>query len=156
MDWRATLEDIRRHVNVPWLILALVIIAFIWTNSLVPGEGSGNVSMGVMEMVHGLLRSMGLPYEWLTNFIVRKTAHFTEYMVLGFVMAQALDPERSLSRSALFATALACALVPSLDETIQLFVDGRSGQLTDVALDCCGAATGIALRSLAVRVRMRR
>ncbi|MFQ7392935.1 MAG: hypothetical protein ACLRM9_06510 [Collinsella aerofaciens] len=25
----------------------------------------------------------GLPYEWVTNFVVRKCAHFTEYMVLG-------------------------------------------------------------------------
>ena len=108
-----------------------------------------------MEAAHGLLKAVGLPYAWVTNFLVRKTAHFTEYMVLGVLVAQAFDPEREVNRSSLVATALACVLVPSIDETIQFFVSGRSGQVTDVLLDCCGAALGIVLRSLAVRVRAR-
>ena len=43
------------------------------------------------------------------------------------------------------------SLVPgsgSIDETIQLFVPGRAGMITDVMIDCCGAATGVVLRYL--------
>ena len=36
-----------------------------------------------------------------------------------------------------------CALVAAVDETIQLFVSGRSGQVTDVVLDSVGALCGI-------------
>ena len=39
-------------------------------------------------------------------------------------------------------------LIPSIDETIQLFVPGRAGMITDVMIDCCGAATGVVLRYL--------
>lgn len=145
-------RQIRARVSLPWLALAFVFILFIWGNSLVPGEGSGSLSLAVMEMAHGVLRAVGLPYEWLTNFIVRKTAHFTEYMVLGIVASQAFGPRRRTDQAAIVAAALMCALVPSIDETIQLFVDGRSGQITDVLLDCCGAACGIFLRTIVVRL----
>ena len=36
-------------------------------------------------------------------------------------------------------------LVPFVDETIQLFVDGRSGQVDDVWLDLCGVVCGLVL-----------
>ncbi len=36
-------------------------------------------------------------------------------------------------------------LVAAMDETIQLFVSGRSGQITDVLLDSVGALVGIAI-----------
>ena len=38
---------------------------------------------------------------------------------------------------------LFCVLVASMDETIQLFVSGRSGQMSDVMLDSVGALVGI-------------
>ncbi|MDO4437820.1 MAG: VanZ family protein [Coriobacteriaceae bacterium] len=153
---RDFLQQIRERVSIPWLVLTIVFIAVIWGNSLVPGSGSDSLSLGVLEVVRGALRSAGLPFEWLTNFLVRKTAHFCEYAVLGVLASQAFDPHRRLSRGGIVATALLCALVPSIDETIQLFVAGRSGQVTDVLLDCCGAVCGMAARALAVRALRRR
>lgn len=149
------LRDIRPNVSLPWLVLGIAMIALIWGNSLVPGSGSSTISLGVMEAAHSVLRALGLPYEWLTNFIVRKTAHFTEYAVLGILMSQAFDPQHTVSARTISIAAVICVLVPSIDETIQLFVSDRSGQVTDVLLDCCGAATGITLRSLAVRLHTR-
>lgn len=151
-------EGYRRvpRVSVPWLALVFLMLMLIWGNSLVPGEGSGGLSLSVVEAAHGLLRSLGLPYEWLTNYIVRKTAHVTEYMALGFAAARAFDPDKTLSRGSVMFTALFCALAPSIDETIQLFVPGRSGQVSDVLLDICGATVGIGLRSAFVYVTRRR
>ena len=148
-------KGIGARISLPWLLLAIAMVALIWGNSLVPGTGSSSISLSVMEAVHGALRALGLPYEWVTNFIVRKTAHFTEYAVLGILTSQAFDPQHAVCTRTISITALACVLVPSIDETIQLFVSGRSGQVTDVFLDCCGAATGILLRSLVVRLRTR-
>lgn len=148
-------NELRSRASLPWLALVVVFVVVIWGNSLVPGEGSGNLSLAVLEAAHDVLRSLGLPHEWLTNYVVRKTAHFTEYLVLGCMSAQAFDPRKTVSRGALFAAAMLCVLVPSIDETIQLFVPGRAGQITDVLLDCCGAATGIALRSLLICVLKR-
>ena len=91
---------------------------------------------------------VGLPYEWVTNFVVRKCAHFTEYMVLGILATHAFDFEGRRTFDVLLPTAVFLLLIPSIDETIQLFVPGRAGMITDVMIDCCGAATGVVLRYL--------
>lgn len=136
-------------VSWPWLAVLVLMVCFVWGNSLVPGEGSGNLSLEVTHLIQGVLSTVGLPYEWVTNFLVRKAAHFTEYMVLGIVAMQAFRPHRSSSAARLLATALFLVLIPSLDETIQLFVSGRAGQVTDVLIDCSGALTGVLLTLLA-------
>ena len=137
-----------RSLSKRWLALTVIIICLIWGNSLVPASGSNGLSLSVLDAVRDALASLGLPVGWVTNFVVRKTAHFCEYLALGFCASHALDAERRPTRGRLASCALLLVLVPSIDETIQLFVPGRSGQVTDVLLDCCGAATGVALSYL--------
>lgn len=139
-------------VSWPWLVVLVVMVCFIWGNSLVPGEQSGSLSLGVLERIHGALASVGLPYEWITHFLVRKAAHFTEYMVLGIVAMQAFRPHRIQAALPMLVTALFLVLVPSIDETIQLFVGGRAGQVTDVLIDCSGALTGVVLTVIASHI----
>lgn len=131
-------------------------IALIWGNSLVPGEGSSSLSLAVMQAIRSALEAVSLPSAWVTHFLVRKTAHFSEYALLGILVAQALDPDGGAWRRRLLVIAGVLVLVPSIDEGIQLFVDGRSGQVTDVLLDCCGATTGVLIRTLVVRLWRRR
>ena len=136
-------------------------VLVIWGNSLVPGTGSGSLSLSIMESIRGFLQALGLPYEWVTNFVVRKCAHFTEYMVLGILATHAFDLEGrrtfdiplgfevsvlGMVETALVMGAVFLLLIPSIDETIQLFVPGRAGMITDVMIDCCGATTGVVLR----------
>ena len=130
-------------------------VVLIWGNSLVPGTGSGSLSLSIMEAVRGFLHGMGLPYEWVTNFVVRKCAHFTEYMVLGILATHAFDVEGRRTFDVLLPTAVFLLLIPSIDETIQLFVPGRSGSPRDVAIDLAGVATGALLTWLFHRARTR-
>ncbi len=130
----------------------VAMIALIWGNSMVPGEGSSSISLTVVHAVRDALSALSLPSAWVTNFLVRKAAHFTEYAVLGILASQALDPGGRAFRRRAVLIAAVLVLVPSIDETIQLSIDGRSGQVTDVLLDCCGAATGVALRMLALHL----
>lgn len=149
------IRDLRTRVSPPWLALVVLFICFIWGNSLVAGEGSGSLSLAVMDWVHGVLRACGLPYEWVTNFAIRKTAHFTEYLVLSLIALHAFDPKRDTSGESIIAAFVLVMLVSSIDETIQLFVPGRSGQVTDALIDCSGAAVGILVRTILVRARHR-
>jgi VanZ family protein len=149
----------RTHPNRPswpWLAALVLMACFVWGNSLVPGDESGSLSLRVVAEVRALLDACGLPSGWVTNFVVRKAAHFSEYLVLGLVAMRAFRPHRIGAVWAAVAVALTVVAVPSVDETIQLFVDGRSGQVTDVLIDCAGACTGVLLTWLASRVRRRR
>ena len=47
------------------------------------------------------------------------------------------------------------SIVSLLDETIQLFTEGRSGQISDVWLDMAGALTGTVLYLAARRIYLR-
>lgn len=70
------------------------------------------------------------------DFFVRKSAHFTEYMVLGILWTLYWDSRKRRSF-------LCGSLYAVTDEVHQLFVAGRSCQITDMLLDSAGVAAGI-------------
>lgn len=146
------------HCNKPertslWLIAARVLlplallgcIAFIFSNSMAVGVVSSGSSGRVLAKMRLLLRRLGQPAlaDRLTMHIVRKMAHFCEFALEGFLLMLCT---RVYSRNALrhLSVPLLCGVLTALtDETIQLFSDGRSSQVTDVWLDSAGALTGI-------------
>ncbi len=71
--------------------------------------------------------------------LVRKSAHMFEYFVLTLIILFVFDFKKYRYVFALFfAGAVAC-----LDEFYQLFVPGRSGQITDVFIDGIGIVAAI-------------
>lgn len=77
-------------------------------------------------------------------FIVRKTAHFAEYCVLGFLISAVFvsfyfKPQMNIPIS--FASGFLYAVS---DEIHQYFVPGRACMLKDVLIDSCGVFCGIA------------
>lgn len=84
-----------------------------------------------------LLEKMSLP--------VRKCAHATEYAILGFLWYGLLASYGISGRRRLFTAIMAGVLYAASDEFHQLFVPGRSGQLTDVLLDGLGVCVGCIL-----------
>lgn len=146
------MEPARRQISWGWGIASLALTCFIWGNSLVPGTGSEQLSLTALDAIRQLLGSWGIPSAWLTNFLVRKAAHFSEYALLGILVFGALRPAVRLKRGSLLLVALILVLVPAVDETIQLFIPGRSGQVSDVLLDCSGAAVGALLHALVARI----
>ena len=81
--------------------------------------------------------------------IVRKCAHFCEYTLLGMLLRLCLESwfgNRMKRRHAMIPTAFAFgALYAGTDEYHQILTDGRSGQWSDVLLDCCGVLFGTVL-----------
>ena len=95
-----------------WALAACAMVLVIWGNSLVPGTGSGSLSLSIMESIRGFLQALGLPYEWVTNFVVRKCAHFTEYMVLGILATHAFDLEAGARLMCCCPRRCSCCLFP--------------------------------------------
>lgn len=91
--------------------------------------------------------------------IVRKSAHFIAYAVLGFLMYFSLNlaPFRygiGKYKSAMLSLPL-CVVFAVTDEYHQTFVDGRAGRFSDVIIDSSGALCGtlFALIALSVAVK---
>jgi VanZ family protein len=127
------------------IILGILIVAWlcvIWGHSMQPAVVSEDESGKWLEILSKILPFLrgedGMYY-------VRKAAHFTEYAILGVLLELefAHFVKGWLRR---FFEPLAFALSASfIDETIQLFVEGRSGQVSDMWIDTAGAALAIVI-----------
>lgn len=87
------------------------------------------------------------------DFAVRKTAHFSEYMLLGLLLTLLLDSYRVRWHWLSWA---GCTIYAAADEIHQLFVAGRTGKWQDVVLDSSGALAGLLLAMLVLRLIRRR
>ncbi len=132
----------RNKARVIWTALLLLHIGFIYHNSLTPAVVSSQQSGTVLAMARSILAGIGLPEAWLTEHIVRKTAHFVEYALLGFLLWNSLRCYRPVRMFWMALEAWLTVLVPLVDETLQLVTEGRSGQVDDVWLDISGVCFG--------------
>ena len=121
------------------LVLIVLNLAFIWGNSLLPGE----ISAALSSWLGGLLGLDGADPAGGTG-LLRKLAHFSEFACLGFLIARMarLKGERGFH---LFALALLGGLLAAcIDESIQLLTPARGPSLVDVWIDTSGVVIGIA------------
>lgn len=153
-------DFLKHHAKLLISLLLISQMLFIFTMSSFGSDSSNAQSSQIIQVLHQVFpnlssRTSGLDASTLA-FIVRKTAHFTEYAILGilfyFFYSQTLPQKNGLQ---LFVLAiLSSFLYACTDEIHQLFVPGRSGQFTDVLVDTLGAFCGCLLL-LAIR-RLRR
>ena len=135
------------------LLLMLIWMGFIFFMSNRPAEESTQDS----EYVGTLIGRLVVPdfekldekkqHEFAQNIdhTVRKSAHASEYCVLG-ILAFFVFYEDKKKRRRVYPKALAVSfLYAATDELHQLFVPGRSGQFSDVLIDTAGAAFGLLL-----------
>lgn len=130
-----------------FILLTLLWVGIIFLFSLQPADTSEQISTGLgqklMEMFFPNMSEEG----WeILHFLIRKAGHFTEFLILGIFST--LTTLQTKIRRKKCAGVVFCVLVATMDETIQLFVDGRSGQVSDVILDSSGALVGIVIMSL--------
>lgn len=108
-------------------------ILFIWLQSVLDAALSSMESGFLLALVQHI-------FPWVTEYMLRKAAHFTEYAILGALLFGALQSD---GRPRLGAFQISLGLLTAMtDETIQLFSAGRSGQITDVWIDFAGFLTG--------------
>ena len=127
-----------------WLcgLMMAATICIIWGNSLLNGETSGDISGGFSQWLGQFIPFLS-PDSPNGHYIIRKCAHFSIFFLLGAescYLFHMICKNKILLRSIAIAAAVA-----SIDESIQRFIPGRHGCLSDVLLDISGAATGMIL-----------
>ena len=125
------------------LTLLVLNLAFVWGNSLMPAEISQAFSDWVKELLAKLLPG-GSSGSAQGSGLLRKIAHFTEFMALGMLLTWLFGMlQKGIHVPILMGAAVAC-----IDETIQYFVPGRSPGIKDVCIDCGGVLTGLILLTI--------
>ncbi len=136
------------------LLLVSLWLILIFFLSSQPATQSNQSSLRVTEMIVTTVAKVIVPeigtqqleqivYQF--NNLVRKLAHGGLFFVLGILLVCALVKMGIKDPKTYFLAFLFCLLYSGSDELHQLFVPGRSGQLTDIVIDVSGAAVGIGI-----------
>ena len=67
--------------NKGWLILFVLWVLFIFSNSMLPAIESDNISTGLGYKIYELL-NLNVDFE-IFHIFIRKSAHFIEYAIFG-------------------------------------------------------------------------
>ncbi len=90
--------------------------------------------------------------KFIFHVAIRKAAHICEYAVLSMLICFFLQTYTA-SKPILYIPSVAIgALYALFDEYHQTFVPGRSGQLSDMLIDTCGAVLGVFVAALTLHV----
>ncbi len=141
----------KRPQAIVFLILTVLLLGFIWGQSMLPREASAGESGHVMSFLKPILDPKGRIDDDTFHHYLRKAAHFAEYAALGFCVGGFAFAFRWRRPALRILTVIAgCIAAASVDECIQLFIPGRGPHLRDVLLDACGAVFGLAVFALIV------
>ncbi len=119
-----------------WMLLIFLMSSFDATDS-------SNQSNFIVNIISNILN---IENARLLSLIIRKLAHFTEYLILGFLTINMLN-KNDISRKYLISI-LICIIYATSDEIHQIFVPGRAYQIRDILIDSIGSITGVYLYKL--------
>lgn len=130
-----------------YLVFTIIWQVIIFLFSAQTASQSSNTSNKFIEAILDIIlpRISDFKLQQLTEqltFVVRKSAHFFIYFVLGILMYKSIEKCRIL-KNKIFLSGLFCLLYSLTDELHQHFVPGRSCQLFDVFIDGLGSISGI-------------
>ncbi len=122
------------------LIISILITLFIWMNSLLPADVSSAQSGFIVGIIDDILSFVGISINLNTlSLLIRKAAHFFEFFVLGISLSIYMIKEKKTIYHVIWIG----LFIAIIDETIQLFVDGRGSSILDVGIDLLGIMFGL-------------
>lgn len=133
-------------ITLIFAILNLLLIAFIFIHSLTPADISQEESGAVTDWL-----SYVFPFE-LSENLVRKLAHFIEFSALGIITTLTVYSYCQKVMGGVYFKLFVCLATAVCDEAIQLNIDGRSGQVSDIFLDFSGCLFGLILTSIIIGI----
>lgn len=133
--------------------ITILWVAIIFGFSLQPADVSSNLSGSFLrEVLVYLFPSITENAETfhMAHVLLRKCAHFSEYFILGIFSYKAIQQFNFLHKPVI--NMAFCIFIACMDETLQLFVNGREGRILDVCIDGFGALMGIVLVVLIMKL----
>jgi VanZ family protein len=129
----------------PWIAVLLWMMLIYYLSSQV-AEQSAKLSTGPSELAEKIIEIVAPEADYDINAIsniVRKTAHFFAYLVLGVLVTNSLRRSGLHGYRSLIFALLICVIYAVSDEVHQIFVPGRGPGVLDVLIDSIGATLGI-------------
>ena len=134
------------------LVIGWMMLIFIFSRQV------GKVSNENNKFVIYIFNLLGLDLNsilgTLSDFIVRKAGHFTEYFILYVLLYRAINRKKDMGVKVFSYSLLIVFLYACSDEFHQAFVPGRGPAFRDVLIDTCAGL--IALLIIYIRVTLKK
>ena len=145
-----------KRLTILFGILTVLMVAFIWGNSIQTRDQSSGQSLSVLAWLKPLLDPSGRIDDELFHILIRKTAHFAEFAALGLCVGGfTVNLGRLQGRRYISLPMLMTLGVAVMDEFIQIF-SNRGSMVGDIVLDYCGGLTGLAVIAVICRLIKRK
>ena len=150
------------HRKIIKIFIVLLCMIIIFSFSSDDDKASDKKSDGVIISVAKLIKRNNLSKKEKIKYInkyvvfVRKGAHFIIYFALGLSLISLIREYRILDLKAILIALLIAILYACSDEFHQLFISGRSGQISDIFLDSFGSFVGISIYYLIYKIRSKK
>ena len=118
-------------------------MAIIFTMSSFNSIESANQSNYKVNIISSVLNINNIE---LLNLIIRKLAHYIEYLILGILVIN-MFIKNNIPPSYLISI-IFCIIYAISDEIHQFLIPGRACQIKDILIDSIGSITGIYLYKL--------
>jgi len=128
----------KKHIKWIWIIGWMILI-FIFSSQ--PGDISNENNKFVVYVFNLLGLNLNSIFGTMSDFIVRKAAHFTEYFILYILLYRAMNTKKNADIKIFIGAILVVFLYACSDEFHQAFVPGRVCAFRDVLVDTCGGLT---------------
>lgn len=138
--------DKRRLLRAALIVLCVLTLLFIWSNSVQSRDESAERSGRLLALIADFAEKIGLSIDRGDDHWLRKLAHFAEFGLLGAELACIMLAYERFGAKGLCACLLAGLAAAGIDETIQIF-SSRGSSILDVLLDFCGVACAVAIVS---------
>lgn len=136
-------------------VCLISVLVFIFNNGTEVDTVSSSKSVIVTEFINKILAKVSVDFQ-ATEHQVRKLAHFSEYMLLGFLLVLNLRLYAGLHLTNIAWPLFLGLFTAVLDEFLQAFTPGRSSMVTDVMIDFGGIASGVLAALLVLHFLSRR
>ena len=128
-----------KRIIINWILLILwILIIFFMSHQ--PAEVSNQQSDLIIQIFNKIGLDLNSYLGSLATFIIRKTAHFTEYFILYILANNVLRYYFSDKKKRIYILIFVLIYAIS-DEVHQYFVPGRAMALRDVLIDFSGGFT---------------
>lgn len=137
---------------ISWIML-IACMGIIFFMSHQPGEVSSSQSELVLKIFSFLGIELNQYFGELATLVIRKTAHFSEYLIL-FLFEYNVSRFYFTTKKARLYSIIFVFLYASTDEFHQYFIPGRNMAFKDVLIDTSGGVIGYLIMKIVEIVKL--
>ena len=152
LEGRRSNEAAEEKEEINFMDIIIIMMVFIFYMS----QQTGQVSSGQSGKIVLLLSKIGIEISQdnisKITFIIRKSAHFSEYFVLYILLFNVIK-NYIHSKKIILYSIMGVIIYAASDEFHQYVVPGRSAAIKDVFIDTCGGIAASIVNNLFYKVK---